>query len=449
MPGRAPIIAAAASLGLAAVFWWSCSTGDLDRSIPLSPGGSLSVDVELGSGFSFDHGSLVVTSHSGEEVRVVVDVSGWGGYAVDLDTRERAREVDVVVRVEGFLHWAFGGPTVDVRVEVPRTTTLAARIDGGPLRLEDLVGPLTARVRESDVTLRRAEGDVRLAANGGDVHVEDVEGELVVEGRHAGIDVSGVSGRLSVHTERGSIQIASVKGPVEATSTGGSIRLERIRGDVRAATERGRIEAEDVAGGVEVETERGNIEILELDGAVRARSARGEIVVEFVGDPSGVIEAGRGSIDVEVPEQAGFDLVARTARGDVALDGSLDVEPFPETPDVSAAPAPRTYSHERAVEIAAEIHDRVRENVERGLREGNWSELDWDFDWSWEERDPGARNGDGTAPQPRRRDWGLRDRDWDWGDRRRRGDEVAGAVNGGGKELHLSAKRGSISVAGR
>ena len=40
------------------VLWLGCGGVDLDRRIPAEPGGKLSVEVALGSGFSFDKGSL-------------------------------------------------------------------------------------------------------------------------------------------------------------------------------------------------------------------------------------------------------------------------------------------------------------------------------------------------------------------------------------------------------
>ena len=74
-------------------------------------------------------------------------------------------------------------------------------------------------------------------------------------------------------------------------------------------------------GSVVVSTNKGSIQLEEIDGPVRARSRRGDIDVDFEGDPRGEIETGRGDIDIDVPEGAGFDLDARTERGRIDLDG--------------------------------------------------------------------------------------------------------------------------------
>ncbi len=448
-----PRIAAAAvavpAVALAALAVSHCGGTDLDERVAVQPGGDLDVDIVLGSGVSFDRGSLEITSHPAEEVRVVAEVSGWGQYAVDLDVSERAGDVSVVGRVEGFLHWAFGGPTVDVRVFVPRDFRVNARIDGGPIVLEDLVGPVAARVEGAEITLRRSEGDVKLRADGGDVAVEDVEGVLAIDGGDGQVEVSGLHGELVVRTGDGSIEIASVEGRVDAAAKRGSIEIQRVRGDVRARSGRGRVQLEDIEGDVDVETDRGRIEVEELAGRIAARSGRGSIDVEFEGDPAGAIETARGDVEVEVAQDAGFRLDAQTGRGEVELDGDFVVVAA-ETPDVGAGPPafPWRELHQEVSEHAA----RVRENVRRGLRDGNWDDLDWGFEGfdgfegfeAWEEdfhrwRRESREEGNGAGE----------DDGWGWGPFGDRGERVAVDVNGGGESLVLRSARGAIRIEER
>lgn len=294
---------------------------DFDTRVPVGPGGSLRVDLELGGGIAFDHGSLHVRSHDAEDVRVVADTTGWGKYAVDLDLSHRDESVTLQGVVDGPFDWMFGGPTVNVSIWVPRDFTVDARISGGPLVLEDLAGPLTANVDDTNLGLYRAEGPVRIVSRAGSVEVEDVEGSLEVRSERGRVDVAGVRGSVRVSTERGSIEVRDVTGPVHVESDGGSIEIDDVRGELQVATDRGRIEADDVEGSVVVSTNRGGIQLEEIDGPVRARSRRGDIEVDFEGDPRGEIETGRGSIDIDVPEGAGFDLDARTERGRIDLDG--------------------------------------------------------------------------------------------------------------------------------
>jgi len=308
---------------------------DFDRRVPVGPGGSLRVDIALGGGISFDHGSLHVRSHDAGDVRVLADSDGWGKYAVDLNLSHEGNAVALVGRVDGPLDWMFGGPTVDVAVWVPRDFRVDAHLDGGPLVLEDLAGPVTARVGDTDVTLHRAEGRVRVESDRGAIEVEDVDGALEVASGRGDVQIAGVRGPLSVRSDRGSVEVASVTGSVSVATRRGSVSIDGARGDVAADVEWGRIEAEEIEGDVAARTGRGGIRLRDVDGAVRAHSDRGSIEVRFEGSPRGDIETTRGSIEVEVPKGAGFDLDARTDRGRVRLGD--DAGEFGDAADGSVA----------------------------------------------------------------------------------------------------------------
>jgi hypothetical protein len=389
----------AAAIGVPAIVFGVVSTSDLDERIPVEPGGSLVVDIELGGGISFDKGSLRVHSHPHDEVRIVADSSGWGQYAVDFDLDRDGDTIRLIGRVEGPLHWAFGGPTVDVEAFVPREFTVDARIDGGPLSLEDLVGPVVARVVGSEVTLSGAEGPVKVVSNEGPIDVEDVSGDLRIQTHAGSIVVTGLEGSLVAHSERGTIEVESATGRIVATTERGSIEMERVRGDVEARSDRGRVELEDVEGNVVAETRWGRIEIEEVDGAVHARSGRGGIAVEFAGNPAGSLETRRGSIEVEVPPRARFHLDARTERGRVHVEDLL----------------------------LAGVSRLEGETDPDDAEDGDGDAWDGDDEFEHEHSDE----------------------DWHEAHRRRRADQLQASVNGGGSELRLRTGRGSIRVEDR
>ena len=251
--------------------WLNCGGVDRDQRVAAKRGGTLSVDLTLGSGFSFDKGSLTVSSHALDEVRVVVDTSGWGDYAVDVDVSESPDGVNIVGRVDGFLHWIFGGPTVDLSVWVPPRYSVDASIEDGPLLIEDVNGPIVARIEGSELTLRRAEGGVKLVASGGPVVIEDIDGDLELEAQDGEVSVSSLRGDLRLRTRRGDVKVSSVTGRVDVATARGAIELERVHGDARVASDSGDIEIDDLEGNLEVRTNRGRIEVDDLEGTILAR----------------------------------------------------------------------------------------------------------------------------------------------------------------------------------
>lgn len=296
---------------------------DFDKRVPVQAGAPIEIDLELTGGIASDHGSLQIRSHDGDDVHVSAEISGWARWAVELELEAQGDGARLRGRVDSHLAWLFGGPTADITVEVPRASTLAVRIEGGPLLLEDLAGPITATVNAADVTLRRADGAVHLTLGRGDLEVEDVEGDLTVRSERGHIEVAGVGGAVEISAGHGSVEIESVEGPVRVVGGGGRFRghvkIDSVRGPVIVETDRGKVELEDVRGDIRVVTNRGRIEAENIDGAAYLRSSRGSIKVEFDGSPRGDIETGRGSIDIQVPEDSSFDLDARTERGEISV----------------------------------------------------------------------------------------------------------------------------------
>lgn len=407
------------------------SESEAETRLPAREGGTLLADVSLGSGLSFDRGSLEIRSHDDADVRVVTRAWGWGKYAVDVQAIARDGDVLVEGSVEGPLHWAFAGPTVDVEVFVPQGYGVNARVDGGPLTLEDLSGPVVARSGEgggSSITLRRSRGVARIAGRSSKIEIDELEGQLKVE---------AVGGKVSISNVQGTTVVSAQEGA--------DMMLEGAHGKIHAASDYGNILMKGVVGGVDLETEDGSVRIADLDGRLRARSRHGDISVEFVANPSGRIETEAGSIDVEVPGSASFDLDARGQADGIDIARGLDfvrVE-HPEDPLTPLIEQDVEDVTELGVEIAAEVHNKLSDRIRRYLakrRSGEDGSETWDENWNWSWDDPKWRW--------RHHEWALERGSWGhWRDApSEEGERVAGRVNGGGDELELRTQGGRIQL---
>ncbi len=405
----------------------------LETRLPARPGGALSADVSFGSGLSFHRGSLEVRSHDADDVLVVTKMWGWGKYAVDVHARERGGDVQVEGRVEGPLHWIFAGPTVDVQIFVPNGYGVEARVDGGPLVLEDLSGPVEGRAAEggrNHISLRRSAGVAKLVAHGSSIRVDDVDGALKVETVEGDIEISDVTGTTVVTAQEGA-----------------DISIADARGNVHVASEYGHIRLKDVVGALDLETEDGSVRVSELDGRIRARSRHGDIDVDFRGNPSGSIETEGGSIEVEVPASASFDLDATSQEDAIELDRGLDFVRIERPEDEMGPLIEEDVGNVARLsgEIAAEVHEKLSDRIRRYLaqrRRGGDGGEPWREDWNWSWDDPDWRW--------HHHEWGFGKRGGGfrgWDDQRDWGEErVTGAINGGGDLLELRSQGGRIRL---
>lgn len=104
---------------------------------------------------------------------------------------------------------------------------------------------------------------------------------------------------------------------VRARTGSGDVRVAGVTGAVEAMTGSGRMELTAVGGDVDVRTGAGPIGIVGLDTALRARTGTGRIRVE--GAPGGAwdLSTGSGGIRIDLPDDAAFEIDARTSSGDV------------------------------------------------------------------------------------------------------------------------------------
>ncbi len=165
------------------------------------------------------------------------------------------------------------------------------------------------------------------------LHSESGSGDQVVDGISGPADASSGSGsvRLSnigaethARTGSGDIELNAIHGPARATAGSGGIHAIGIAGGLTASSGSGSVKLEQTAAGdVEIGTGSGDVEIKGAKGAVKVQTGSGSITAQ--GDPAGDwrLHTGSGDVRVELPQQASFNLVARTSSG--SIDSSREI----------------------------------------------------------------------------------------------------------------------------
>jgi hypothetical protein len=235
---------------------------DFERTVPVQPGGTL--EIELGVG------SIEVETHDLHEVEISARTSGWAARAMHFEFEHEDGELRLVGSRSSWLP-GFGPGRVDVRARIPELFSVDLHTSGGR------------------------------------------------------VDVAEVTGRIEAQTSGGDIELNQIEGEIEVETSGGNIKATEIRGDLSAQTSGGSIHVSELKGDVEVETSGGNIRIRDVDGKVEAETSGGSISVRFSGAPSGDVETSGGSIEVQFPEGEGVDLDAETSGGRVSIDEKFTI----------------------------------------------------------------------------------------------------------------------------
>lgn len=188
---------------------------------------------------------------------------------------------------------------------------------------------------EIEVTERRGDRDERI-----EIEIDSSPDRIIVHTKYPdqriwGIWFQGERSRanykirvpkeVSIITDshNGDIRVRDINGEVESESHNGEIFLEDINGNVSAQTHNGDIELFSITGDISTESHNGGITI---DNAysddIRAQTHNGRIRGEFVMDEDGRYEftTYNGSINLTVPEDSKFDLIAHSRRNSFSSD---------------------------------------------------------------------------------------------------------------------------------
>jgi len=166
-------------------------------------------------------------------------------------------------------------------------------------------------------------------------HPESQEGisallvSLVVKAPKSALLDLGVSGKMSVsdfqgdakvRNDNGTTNIENIGGNVDLWGAVGQIQARFISGDVTAGVNNGSISISDTSGAINAFSEGGLIKISQPAGAVKARTDYGAIEVRSDTSPASAwdLASKLGSIEMELPKGAHFDIDAATDAGRIS-----------------------------------------------------------------------------------------------------------------------------------
>ena len=305
---------------------------DERQRFEVNPGGTLTVDAELGA--------IRIRSSNNDEVDVLVRKRLR---TTDADeARKTFRNVEIVfnqtdtgVRIEvdqidnTVSRWFWQDwpdqVSVDIEVLVPVAYNLYLSTISDDIQTGNTVGSVTAKTLSGNISTGPTEGNLNIETTSGNIETSRVEGDVHAESLSGNIVIGPVNGDATVGTTSGNIETDSVDGDLKASSLSGSVKTGPVRNDVAVSTTAGNIETRDILGNVQSGSLSGNISIGAVNGNASASTTSGNIEASNV---LGVTETRSLSGDIRLgPTHGG--IVASTTSGDIegesiVTDASVD-----------------------------------------------------------------------------------------------------------------------------
>jgi hypothetical protein len=248
------------------------SPGPIDLAINLQVG---AIDV-----FAGDRTDTVVTVLPTNPEKAV-DRRGAQETTVDFDGQRLT-----ITGPRPRISWIGPTESVDLKVELPTGSRLAAEIAVGGLRT---VGRL---------------GATRIKSSLGPVDVD-------------------TTGDLWLRTSHGNATVGTAEGGVEITADHGQIRIGTVTGDAILKASHGTIQVRESGGDLDAKLSYGDLEITKARASVTAKTAYGSIQLAEVSSGSIQVESGFGQVTIGVRPgvPAWLDLSSKAGHVRNELDG--------------------------------------------------------------------------------------------------------------------------------
>jgi threonine dehydrogenase-like Zn-dependent dehydrogenase len=131
------------------------------------------------------------------------------------------------------------------------------------------------------------------------------------------------AGATTIVAANGNIKVSDLQGLLNAETRFGSVRAERVRGNVTVKGSNGSITLNEISGGVNVRTSFGSAFVDGVGGAVDVQNENGAVSVSGIrgsGCHPVSLRTSFSSIKVALPENAGYNVSARTSFGRINTD---------------------------------------------------------------------------------------------------------------------------------
>ena len=213
------------------------------------------------------------------------------------------------VRVIGHIHanhsWLFGGRDMDKVKRIEANPPIEQT--GNIIKIGRIEDPDLRRNISIDFEVWVPEQTTTRANSGsGDVSVENIKAMVNASTGSGNVQARHINGELRANTGSGDVTLEDVIGNVNADTGSGNIKVGMSGdGSLRLGTGSGDVQATKVRGGLHVRTGSGNI------------TADGDVTAEWS------MESGSGDVNIQLPQNARFELAASTGSGDLSINREI------------------------------------------------------------------------------------------------------------------------------
>ena len=257
------------------------------QNYEVNPGGTLTVDAELGA--------IHIKSSILNEVDVLVRKryratdagqirKAFSNVEVGIEQTDNDVRIDVDRIDDNAENWFWQEKTrVEIEVTVPVEFNLDLSTISDSIETGNIKGDVTAETLSGIVSTGPTEGNLSIETTSGHIRAGRVVGRVHTKTLSGSIEIGPVNGNATLSSTSGRIETEIVKGDLNAETLSGHIKIGPVNRDATLSSTSGRIESDTVKGDLNAETLSGNIRIGPVNGDATVSSTSGNIKTGHVG----------------------------------------------------------------------------------------------------------------------------------------------------------------------
>jgi len=219
-----------------------------------------------------------------------------------------------------------GRVIINLEVQAPKKARVEVTTTKSAIEIRGREGDVRADTAHGDVTLEDIAGNARVQLRHGSLTAQRIGGDLAVEGRIDDSTVSDVGGRLTLSGDFfGDMKLSKIAKGVSFKSSRTEMEFSRLDGDLSMASSD--LRASSLSGPLQLTTRSKDIHLDQVSGDIGIHDSNAEIELRPktpLGNIS--VENRKGTIQVVLPPNAGFQVEAESHHGEIESDFDLKTE---------------------------------------------------------------------------------------------------------------------------
>jgi hypothetical protein len=199
-----------------------------------------------------------------------------------------------------------------------------AEIHGGngSVDVQSVRGRATVNNSFATTTVHDVGRDFVFTGNNSRVEAGNIGAAANITTTFDSVTVSNAGGNVTVKASNGNVNVVDAKADVTIDNRFGSVRAERVRGSADVDNANGSVSVGEIGGNVKIHTTFASAFVKGAGGSVDVQNQNGAISVSGLRAPCHAITLNTtfSSIKITLPDNAGYDVNARTTYGRIATE---------------------------------------------------------------------------------------------------------------------------------